>query len=142
MHGLLRVRGFTQDDAHIFCTPEQIEQEIVSCLEFAVDTLKTFGFDRYRAEVSTWDGGVSGKYLGTPAEWDLAENALKRAVDRVGLEAIVVPEEAAFYGPKIDVKLVDCLDGRGSSPQCSSTSTCPGASSWSTSERTARSISL
>jgi threonyl-tRNA synthetase len=110
LHGLMRVRGFTQDDAHIFCTPDQIEQEIVSCLEFAVDTLKTYGFDRYRAEISTWDGGVSGKYLGTNEEWDLAENALKRAVDRVGLDAIVVPEEAAFYGPKIDVKLVDCLD--------------------------------
>src|SRR5467141_4607689 len=65
MHGLLRVRGFTQDDAHIFCTPEQIENEVVSCLQFAVDTLKTYGFDSYEAEVSTWDGGVSGKYDGS-----------------------------------------------------------------------------
>ena len=110
LHGLFRVRGFTQDDAHIFCTPAQIEEEILNCVEFAVDTLKTYGFDRYRAEISTWDGGASGKYLGTPEEWELAENALKRAVERAGLEATVVPEEAAFYGPKIDVKLLDVLD--------------------------------
>jgi threonyl-tRNA synthetase len=66
MHGLLRVRGFTQDDAHIFCTPDQIEDEIVNCLDFAIDTLKTFGFNEYKAEISTWDGGASGKYDGEP----------------------------------------------------------------------------
>jgi threonyl-tRNA synthetase len=110
LHGLLRVRGFTQDDAHIFCTPEQIEDELVSCLEFAVDVLKTYGFDRYHAELSTWDKGVSGKFLGSPEQWDLAEDVLHRAVERVGLAVKVIPEEAAFYGPKIDVKLVDCLD--------------------------------
>ena len=76
MHGLLRVRGFTQDDAHIFCTPEQIEDEIVSCLQFAIDTLNTFGFDEYEAELSTWDGGASGKYDGAPEQWKLAEDAL------------------------------------------------------------------
>ena len=69
MHGLLRVRGFTQDDAHIFCTPEQIEDEVVNCLQFAVDALKTFGFEEYEAELSTWDGGASGKYDGTPEQW-------------------------------------------------------------------------
>jgi threonyl-tRNA synthetase len=110
LHGLMRVRGFTQDDAHIFCTPQQIEQEIVNCLEFAVDVLKTYGFERYQAEISTWDGGVSGKYMGSAEEWELAENALKSAVARVGLDAKVAPDEAAFYGPKIDVKLVDVLD--------------------------------
>jgi threonyl-tRNA synthetase len=110
LHGLFRVRGFTQDDAHIFCTPEQIEDEITGCLQFAVDTLKTYGFDRYKAELSTWDGGASGKYLGSADQWTLAENALKRATERVGLEVKVVPDEAAFYGPKIDVKLLDCLD--------------------------------
>ncbi len=68
MHGLLRVRGFTQDDAHIFCTPEQIEDEIVNCLDFATDTLKTFGFNEYKAEISTWDGGASGKYDGEADE--------------------------------------------------------------------------
>ncbi len=109
MHGLMRVRGFTQDDAHIFCTPEQIEDEIVSCLEFALDTLKTYGFEQYEAELSTWDGGASGKYDGTQDQWSLAENALKKASERVGLKIKVMPDEAAFYGPKIDVKLVDAI---------------------------------
>ena len=109
MHGLLRVRGFTQDDAHIFCTPEQIEDEVVSCLEFALDTLKTFGFEQYEAEISTWDEGKSGKYDGAPELWKLAEGALQRAVDRLGMKAPVIPDEAAFYGPKIDVKLLDAL---------------------------------
>jgi len=109
MHGLLRVRGFTQDDAHIFCTPEQIEDEVVSCLEFALDTLKTFGFEQYEAEISTWDGGKSGKYDGAPELWTLAEKALQSAVDRLGMKAPVTPDEAAFYGPKIDVKLLDAL---------------------------------
>ncbi len=109
MHGLLRVRGFTQDDAHIFCTRDQIEDEIVNCLDFAKDTLNTFGFTDYKAEISTWDGGVSGKYDGGPEDWALAEGALRKACDRLGIEAPVIPDEAAFYGPKIDVKLVDAI---------------------------------
>ena len=109
LHGLLRVRGFTQDDAHIFCTPAQIEDEIVNCLQFAVDVLTTFGFDSYEAEVSTWDGGAGGKYDGTPEQWALAERALKQAVDRLNIKARVVADEAAFYGPKIDVKLFDAI---------------------------------
>src|SRR5580658_3979770 len=109
MHGLMRVRGFTQDDAHIFCTPEQIEDEVVSCLQFAIDTLNTFGFDKYEAELSTWDGGASGKYDGAPEQWQLAENALQKATDRLKLNVKLVKDEAAFYGPKIDVKLVDAI---------------------------------
>ena len=109
MHGLMRVRGFTQDDAHIFCTPDQIEDEVVSCLEFAIDVLKTFGFEQYEAELSTWDGGKSGKYDGTPEQWELAEKALKSAVDRLGLKVTITPDDAAFYGPKIDMKLLDAL---------------------------------
>jgi threonyl-tRNA synthetase len=109
MHGLLRVRGFTQDDAHIFCTPEQIEDEVVSCLEFAVDTLKTFGFDSYEAELSTWDNGKSGKYDGSPDQWKLGEEALRKATARLNLKVKEMPDEAAFYGPKIDVKLVDAI---------------------------------
>ena len=109
MHGLMRVRGFTQDDAHIFCTPDQIEDEIVNCLEFAIDVLKTYGFEQYEAELSTWDGGKSGKYDGAPELWTLAENALKRATERLGLKVTVIPDEAAFYGPKIDMKLLDAL---------------------------------
>lgn len=109
LHGLLRVRAFCQDDAHIFCRPDQLEDEVVSCLEFAFDTLKTFGFDKYEAELSTWDGGASGKYDGTPEQWKMAEDALAKAIARVGLKAPVMPDEAAFYGPKIDVKLVDAI---------------------------------
>ncbi len=109
MHGLLRVRGFTQDDAHIFCTPEQIEDEVVSCLEFATDVLKTYGFDQYEAELSTWDNGVSGKYDGTAEQWAIGENALKKATGRIGMKVTISPDEAAFYGPKIDVKLVDAI---------------------------------
>ena len=109
MHGLLRVRGFTQDDAHIFCTPDQIENEVVSCLEFARDVLHTFGFEKYEAELSTWDGGASGKYDGAPELWDLAEKSLKKATERLGWNARFMPDEAAFYGPKIDVKLVDAI---------------------------------
>jgi threonyl-tRNA synthetase len=109
MHGLLRVRGFCQDDAHIFCTPEQIEDEIVNCLQFALDTLNTFGFSQYEAELSTWDKGKSGKYDGSPEQWELAEVALEKAVNRLNLKVKVMPDEAAFYGPKIDVKLVDAI---------------------------------
>jgi threonyl-tRNA synthetase len=109
LNGLFRVRGFTQDDAHIFCTPEQIENEIVDCLQFAVDTLTTYGFNQYEAELSTWDGGSSGKYDGSADQWLLGENALRRATERVKMKVKVVPDEAAFYGPKIDVKLVDAI---------------------------------
>jgi len=109
LHGLMRVRGFTQDDAHIFCTREQIEDEIVDCLDFAIGTLKTYGFDRYEADISTWDGGASGKYCGSPEQWQMAESALHKAVDRLNMNAKVAPDEAAFYGPKIDVKLVDAI---------------------------------
>src|SRR3954452_12377558 len=109
LNGLFRVRGFTQDDAHIFCTPEQVESEIVDCLQFAIDTLKTYGFEKYTAEVSTWDGGASGKYDGTPDQWSHAESALRRATERLNIEAKVIPDEAAFYGPKIDVKLYDAI---------------------------------
>ena len=109
MHGLLRVRGFTQDDAHIFCTPSQIENEVVDCLQFAIDTLNNFGFTSYQAELSTWDNGVSGKYVGTPEQWELAEKALRSATGRLGMNVKIIPDEAAFYGPKIDVKLVDAI---------------------------------
>jgi threonyl-tRNA synthetase len=112
MHGLMRVRGFTQDDAHIFCTPEQIEDEIVNCLAFATDVMETFGFHEYEAELSTWDNGKSGKYDGTSDQWQLAENALERAAERLKLKVKLMPDEAAFYGPKIDVKLVDAIGRR------------------------------
>jgi len=109
LNGLFRVRGFTQDDAHIFCTPDQIESEVVDCLQFAIDTLSAYGFEKYDAEVSTWDGGASGKYDGSPEQWAMAEGALQRACDKLHVVAKVIPDEAAFYGPKIDVKLVDAI---------------------------------
>jgi threonyl-tRNA synthetase len=109
LNGLFRVRGFTQDDAHIFCTPEQIEDEIVHCLQFAIDTLTTFGFDKYEAELSTWDNGASGNYDGAPEQWKVGEDALRNATERLNIKVKVMPDEAAFYGPKIDVKLVDAI---------------------------------
>jgi threonyl-tRNA synthetase len=109
LNGLFRVRGFTQDDAHIFCTQDQIEDEVVGCLQFAIDTLAAFGFDKYTAELSTWDGGSSGKYDGAPEQWKLAETALQRAAERLNVQAKLIPDEAAFYGPKIDIKLVDAI---------------------------------
>ncbi len=109
MHGLLRVRGFTQDDAHIFCTPEQIEDEIVACVAFAESVLGTFGFSEFRVELSTWDPSKPQDYTGSPEAWQNAIDALKRALGRKNIPYTEIPGEAAFYGPKIDVKLVDVL---------------------------------
>ncbi len=109
MHGLLRVRGFTQDDAHIFCTPEQVEGEVIGCVDLAMEVLRVFGFSDFSVELSTWDGGESDKYAGTPEEWELAETSLREALRKRGIEATVMPDEAAFYGPKIDIKLVDAI---------------------------------
>ena len=109
MHGLLRVRGFTQDDAHIFCTPDQIVGEIEACLDFAEAVLKTFGFKEYRVELSTRDPKRAQEFVGTDEDWAHAEGALKDVLTRRGLQFQTFPGEAAFYGPKIDVKLVDVL---------------------------------
>jgi len=109
MHGLLRVRGFTQDDAHVFCTPEQICGEIEACLDFAEAVLKTFGFQEYRVELSTRDPNKAGEFVGSEADWNHAEGALKSVLSGRGLSFQTFPGEAAFYGPKIDVKLVDVL---------------------------------
>ncbi len=109
MHGLLRVRGFTQDDAHIFCTPEQIEDEVVACLEFAQTVLQTFGFADFKVELSTWDPNRPQDYTGSPANWQQAIDSLKSALDRKHTPYREIPGEAAFYGPKIDIKLVDVL---------------------------------
>ena len=109
MHGLMRVRGFTQDDAHIFCTPDQVKSEVLGCIDFGLDILKTFGFDQYAIELSTWDGGGSDKYAGSPEEWKMAEDGLFQALKERDIEFKVMPDEAAFYGPKIDIKLVDAI---------------------------------
>src|SRR5579862_1784361 len=109
MHGLLRVRGFTQDDAHIFCTPEQIEDEVVSCLDFALAVLKTFGFDQYQVELSTWDPNDRKNFIGSDEQWHSSEASLKKVLDQRGIPYKLIPGEAAFYGPKIDIKLVDAI---------------------------------
>jgi threonyl-tRNA synthetase len=109
LHGLLRVRGFTQDDAHIFCMPEQIEKEVQDCVEFAWEALRVFGFDRYEVELSGGDRSRPQDYAGTPEEWDKAEGALISTLDRMNVPYKFIPGEAAFYGPKIDVKLVDAI---------------------------------
>jgi threonyl-tRNA synthetase len=109
MHGLLRVRGFTQDDAHIFCTPEQIEDEVVACIEFAKAVLTTFGFKEFKVELSTWDPNDRAHYAGSDENWNLATKALEHALSREGIPYKTIPGEAAFYGPKIDFKLVDVL---------------------------------
>ncbi|HEV2708819.1 MAG TPA: threonine--tRNA ligase [Edaphobacter sp.] len=108
MHGLLRVRGFTQDDAHIFCTPEQIEGEIAGCIDFAESVLKTFGFEEFKVELSTWDP-ADKKFIGSAEKWDGAVASLTKVLDGKGIPYKIIPGEAAFYGPKIDIKLVDVL---------------------------------
>jgi threonyl-tRNA synthetase len=109
MHGLLRVRGFTQDDAHIFCTPEQIEGEIAACVEFADEVLKAFGFAEFKVELSTWDPKDQKSYVGSAEHWETAVSSLKKVLDAKGIPYREIPGEAAFYGPKIDIKLVDVL---------------------------------
>ena len=109
MHGLLRVRGFTQDDAHIFCTPGQIEDEMDACIDFAEAVLKTFGFAEYRVELSAHDPSKPGEFVGKQEDWIRAEEALDRVLTRRGLTFKRIPGEGAFYGPKIDFKLVDVL---------------------------------
>ena len=109
MHGLLRVRGFTQDDAHIFCTPEQIEKEIADCLGFAQDVLRDFGFDKFQTELSTWDPKDRKSYVGSEEQWNHATQSLEKVLKELAIEYKTIPGEAAFYGPKIDIKLVDAI---------------------------------
>jgi len=111
LHGLLRVRGFTQDDAHIFCLKEQLEGEIVSVINFVSNTLNVFGFEGFEVEIST----RPPKSIGNDKDWDDATAILKGALDKKGLKYQINEGEGAFYGPKIDIKLKDAL---GRSWQC------------------------
>ncbi len=106
LHGLLRVRGFTQDDAHIFCREDQIEDEILNILDFTLFILRTFGFDKYDIYLST----RPEKYVGTLDNWEKSTNALKRALELKNLLYKVDPGEGVFYGPKIDIKIKDSLN--------------------------------
>ncbi len=112
LHGLMRVRGFTQDDAHIFCRPDQLDEEIFNILDLNLLILKTFGFDQYDIYLST----RPEKYVGSDAHWEKSTEALKRALEKKGLSYEVDPGEGVFYGPKIDIKIKDQL---GRSWQCS-----------------------
>jgi threonyl-tRNA synthetase len=110
LHGLLRVRGFTQDDAHLFCTPETVRDEIVACLDFAFDVYRVFGFDQYRVDLSVRGSDDSGKhYLGRDEDWEHAEGALASALDERRVPYRRMEGEAAFYGPKIDVHVEDAI---------------------------------
>lgn len=105
LHGLLRVRGFTQDDAHIFCLREQLEPEIIQVIDFVEDTLKVFGFTEYSVELST----KPKKYIGAEGQWEEATGALKSALKNKKISYEINEGEGAFYGPKIDIKLKDAL---------------------------------
>jgi threonyl-tRNA synthetase len=109
LHGLLRVRGFTQDDAHIFCTPEQVGAEVEDALVFAIDVLTNCGFSDFSVELSVRDPNDPDKYAGSAQDWEHAERALEDAVKRQGLEYKRMEGEAVFYGPKIDVKVIDAI---------------------------------
>jgi threonyl-tRNA synthetase len=109
LHGLLRVRGFTQDDAHIFCTPKQIEKEVEACVDFAFAVMKNFGFDKFEVELSDWDATRPENYAGKPEDWHHATSALAETIRRMNIPYKRMEGEAAFYGPKIDVKLIDAI---------------------------------
>jgi threonyl-tRNA synthetase len=109
LHGLLRVRGFTQDDAHIFCAPEQLADEVDAALRFAIDVLTHCGFENLNVELSVRDPKTPDKYAGSPEDWEQAESALEEAVKRRGIEYKRMEGEAVFYGPKIDVKVIDAI---------------------------------
>ena len=107
-HGLMRARGFTQDDAHLFCTPEQLKDEVKGCLDLVDFIFKAFGFE-YKAELSVRHATEHEKYLGSDEVWTLAETALTEALNEYGLPYARMEDEAAFYGPKIDFKVVDAI---------------------------------
>ncbi len=111
LHGLLRLRGFTQDDGHIFCREDQIKDEVMSVIDFVFDVMKTFGFDDYEIELST----RPEKFIGDIKDWDLATNALEESLKEKQIDYQINEGDGAFYGPKIDIKLKDAI---GRSWQC------------------------
>jgi threonyl-tRNA synthetase len=105
LHGLLRVRGFTQDDAHIFCTPDQLEKEMIDCVEFARFLMATFGFHEYEVNLAT----RPPEHAGSPEDWDRAEATLAHALKEIDIPYVLDKGGAVFYGPKIDIKIKDAL---------------------------------
>ncbi|MCL4116677.1 UNVERIFIED_CONTAM: hypothetical protein GTU68_047676 [Idotea baltica] len=109
LHGLTRVRGFTQDDAHIFCSPDQLKDEFLAALDLTRFVLQKLGFDDYTAQISLRDPENKSKYMGSDENWDKAEQAIIDATKEIGLETVVELGEAAFYGPKLDFMIKDAL---------------------------------
>jgi len=110
LHGLTRVRGFTQDDAHLFCRPDQLKEEFIKVIDLVLYIFSTLKFEKFKAQVSLRDPDNPGKYIGDPDQWEQAENAIREASAEKGLETIEVTGEAAFYGPKLDFMVRDALD--------------------------------
>ncbi|MFM6914365.1 MAG: threonine--tRNA ligase [Aquirufa sp.] len=109
LHGLTRVRGFTQDDAHIFCRPDQVEDEFMKVIDLVLYVFKALGFDSYSAQVSLRDKENREKYIGNDEDWDRAESAIIRSAEAKGLPTVIEYGEAAFYGPKLDFMVKDAL---------------------------------
>ena len=109
LHGLTRVRGFTQDDAHIFCRPDQVKEEFVKVIDLVLYVFKALGFEDYTAQVSLRDPEDKAKYIGEGELWDKAEREIQEAADERGLDTVTVVGEAAFYGPKLDFMVRDAL---------------------------------
>lgn len=109
LHGLSRVRGFTQDDAHIFCTPEQVKEEFLNVLDLTRTVLSKMGFERFTAQISLRDPENPTKYIGSDTNWNNAENAIIEAAKEAGLETVTELGEAAFYGPKLDFMIKDAI---------------------------------
>jgi threonyl-tRNA synthetase len=109
LHGLMRVRGFTVDDAHLFCTPDQVQKEIGDCVDFVVQVLSTFGFDKVKFELSVKGNDTGKLYLGEEEDWMKAENVLAEALNDRNVAYERMEGEGAFYGPKIDIKIEDAI---------------------------------
>ncbi|MFB0909329.1 MAG: threonine--tRNA ligase, partial [Spirosomataceae bacterium] len=109
LHGLTRVRGFTQDDAHIFCRNDQVEEEFMKVIDLVLYVFKSLGFDDFMAQVSLRSKTDRSKYIGNDEDWEKAESAIQKAADEKGLKTVVAYGEAAFYGPKLDFMVRDAL---------------------------------
>ena len=112
LHGLTRVRGFTQDDAHIFCTPDQVKEEVGKVIDLVLYIFKTLDFQNFVAQVSLRDPNKPEKYIGEKENWDKAERAIQEVAEEKGLETVVELGEAAFYGPKLDFMVRDAIGRR------------------------------
>jgi threonyl-tRNA synthetase len=109
LHGLMRVRGFTVDDAHLFVRPDQVHAEVADCLDFAIKVFETYGFEKVKFELSVRGDAENKGYLGSEEQWHAAESQLAAALDQRGISYERIEGEAAFYGPKIDIKIEDAI---------------------------------